>query len=209
MVRQYRTIVGSDSEECGSAEYIVMRSRFLGAACHVESDGGAEEALARLRRAHPFASHICYAYVAERGGAQARTSDGGEPGGTAGRPIAEAIRQRALSCVLVAVVRYFGGVKLGAGNLARAYGHAARLALERAQTVTLTEAEIFELRLSFADAAKIRRLTHGIELSRTFAEEVVLRLASATPQALQAELNSALGRSASPAPVGTEFIAMG
>jgi Uncharacterized conserved protein len=110
--------------------------------------------LRRLRDEHPGATHVCWALLA---GGQSGMSDDGEPSGTAGRPILEVLRHHDLDGVLAAVVRYYGGVKLGAGGLVRAYTDAIASALldaprvERIAQVTLT------VEVSYADEAKVRR----------------------------------------------------
>ncbi|MCM1404529.1 MAG: YigZ family protein [Prevotella sp.] len=100
--------------------YTVQKSRFVAFAARVDN---AEQAQAFLQSvALPDATHHCYAYVTADG---QKSSDHGEPSGTAGMPILQAIKQQQLSHVAVAVERYFGGIKLGTGGLARAYGQAA------------------------------------------------------------------------------------
>ena len=99
-------------------ELIIKKSRFI--AC-VETVSGRDEALnrvAQLKAQHPDAAHVCWALLA---GGQSAANDDGEPGGTAGRPMLEVLRHQDLEGVMASVVRYFGGVKLGAGGLVRAY----------------------------------------------------------------------------------------
>jgi uncharacterized YigZ family protein len=108
------------------SELVIRKSRFLGC---VQPVGGRDEALAvvaRLRAEHPGAAHVCWALLA---GGQSAAHDDGEPGGTAGRPMLEVLRHQDLEGVLATVVRYFGGVKLGAGGLVRAYTDAVAQAL--------------------------------------------------------------------------------
>ena len=115
-------------------ELVIKKSRFI--AC-VESVTGREAAQARvtqLRAAHPDAAHVCWALMA---GGQSAANDDGEPGGTAGRPMLEVLRHQDLQGVMASVVRYFGGVKLGAGGLVRAYTDAVAQALLGAEKVPL------------------------------------------------------------------------
>ncbi len=108
------------------AELTIKKSRFL--AC-VEPVGNRAAALARvtgLKQQHPTAAHVCWALLA---GGQSAANDDGEPGGTAGRPMLDVMRHQALDGCLATVVRYFGGVKLGAGGLVRAYTDAVAQAL--------------------------------------------------------------------------------
>ncbi len=106
----------------------VKHSRFLAQAVPIDSADAAQAALAPL--CDPAATHNCWAW---RVGAQYRSSDDGEPAGTAGRPILAAIDGQSCDLVLVVVTRWFGGIKLGAGGLVRAYGGAAAECLRRAE----------------------------------------------------------------------------
>ena len=110
--------------EC-AAEKIIEKSRFLAYAAHVESETEAKDFLARLRGEHPLATHVCYGYVSDKLGNEQRFSDDNEPQGTAGMPILNVIKAQKLYETAVAVVRYFGGIKLGAGGLTRAYSSSA------------------------------------------------------------------------------------
>jgi uncharacterized YigZ family protein len=110
-------------------QYTEKRSRFLAAVAHTTSPVAAEALLHRERKRHHDASHHCYAWVI---GPEERQHDAGEPAGTAGRPILDAIHSAGLSDVTVVVSRYFGGVKLGTGGLKRAYAEAARGVLAEA-----------------------------------------------------------------------------
>ncbi len=102
-------------------EKIIEKSRFLTYSQHVESEEEARAFIAEIRAKHPFATHCCFAFVADKLGNLQRFSDDGEPQGTAGVPILDVLKNKKLFEVAVAVVRYFGGIKLGAGGLVRAY----------------------------------------------------------------------------------------
>ncbi len=107
------------------AEIKVRGSRFIASARPVASREEVERALAEIRREFHDATHHCYAYRLGPGGADFRAADGGEPSGSAGKPILAAIDRSGFTNVLLVVTRYFGGTKLGVGGLARAYGDAA------------------------------------------------------------------------------------
>lgn len=113
------------------SEYLVKRSRFI-AVLNPCSDLAALQAfLAQLANEHPQATHITYAFrILTSEGLRERAYDAGEPSGTAGRPILKHLQGKQVINACLAVVRYFGGIKLGAGGLARAYGQAARQVLE-------------------------------------------------------------------------------
>jgi uncharacterized YigZ family protein len=112
-----------------SGELKVLGSRFIARCFPAESPARVQELLETLRNDFPDATHRCYAYRLGVDGSHFRAVDAGEPSGTAGRPILSAIERRGLTDVLVVVVRYFGGTKLGVGGLTRAYAQAAGDAL--------------------------------------------------------------------------------
>lgn len=119
-----------------SAEYREQGSRFLATALPVTDETDARARVEQARAAHPDATHHCWAVrVAAREGTLERAHDAGEPAGTAGNPILQAIRGSGLTNVVVVVTRWFGGTKLGRGGLARAYRAAARAALDGAPRV--------------------------------------------------------------------------
>ena len=114
------------------SEKVIERSKFLTYSAHVESEEEARSFLAEVRSKHSLATHCCYAFIADRLGNLQRFSDDGEPQGTAGIPILEVLKNKKLYETAVAVVRYFGGVKLGAGGLVRAYSSSAAENLDKA-----------------------------------------------------------------------------
>jgi uncharacterized YigZ family protein len=137
-----------------SAELEIRKSRFVAHAIPVADRDAAMAELQRLREQHPGATHVCWALLA---GGQSGMSDDGEPSGTAGRPILEVLRHHDLDGVLAAVVRYYGGVKLGAGGLVRAYTDAIATALLDAPRVERIAQVSLGVELSYADEAKVRR----------------------------------------------------
>ncbi len=135
-------------------ELVVKKSRFL---AHVQPVAGRAEALAvvtALRAEHPGAAHVCWALLA---GGDSAAVDDGEPGGTAGRPMLHVLRQQDLDGVLATVVRYFGGIKLGAGGLVRAYTDAVAQALLAADKVALQRWQPLACVLPYALEGSVRR----------------------------------------------------
>lgn len=116
------------------SELGLKKSRFIGCVQPVEDRADAQRIVAELRLLHPDATHVCWAFMA---GGQSAANDDGEPGGTAGRPMLEVLRHHELEGVLATVVRYFGGIKLGAGGLVRAYTDAIAQALVDAPKLVL------------------------------------------------------------------------
>lgn len=107
------------------SEKIIEKSRFITYSTHVESEEEARGFIAKIRSQHSLATHVCYAFISDKTGNLQRFSDDGEPQGTAGVPILEVLKAKKLYETAVAVVRYFGGIKLGAGGLVRAYSSSA------------------------------------------------------------------------------------
>ena len=121
----YRTIL-TESDSL----YKVSGSKHIGKTFRVHSEKEAKQIIQNLWEEHPQATHICFAYVLTVYEKLERSSDDGEPGGTAGKPILNQIKSAKLTEVLVAVIRYYGGTKLGVSGLIDAYKNAAKLALE-------------------------------------------------------------------------------
>ncbi len=140
-------------------------SRFKAFAFPVASGAEVEERLETLKKEYFDATHICFAWVIGSGkDEKIRSSDAGEPKGTAGLPILDAIRRRGLTNTLVAIVRYFGGTKLGTGGLSRTYRDVATEALAKAGKKELLE----EIRLK----APLSRADRLLKLSHRFDAEV-------------------------------------
>ncbi|MFI8849509.1 YigZ family protein [Streptomyces sp. 891-h] len=120
----------------GVHETEVNRSRFLCALAPAATEAEAQEFIARVRKEHPGANHNCSAYVIGADASVQKANDDGEPGGTAGVPMLQMLLRRDVRYAVAVVTRYFGGVKLGAGGLIRAYGGAVGEALDAIGTVT-------------------------------------------------------------------------
>lgn len=110
-------------------------SRFLAFAAHVESVDEAKAHIAEVGRKYHDARHVCWAYMVGKENPESMSNDNGEPSGTAGKPILGQINSFGLTDVAIAVVRYFGGIKLGTSGLIQAYRESARTALENAQII--------------------------------------------------------------------------
>jgi len=113
-------------------ETIIKHSRFISFAKPVFDKKSAEDYLKAVKTAHPDANHHCFAYIIGEDALLQKAEDDGEPSKTAGMPILETLKKNSMTNIIVIVVRYFGGIKLGAGGLIRAYGKGASLALEKA-----------------------------------------------------------------------------
>ena len=159
---EYLTIRGR-----GSAEIKVKGSRFIATLAPVSSEEEAKKFVAQVSRNHFDATHHCYAYRVGLGHqAVFRYSDAGEPSGTAGRPILEAIDGRGLTNVVVVVTRYFGGTKLGTGGLARAYQESALAALDKVGSRRTFLTVDFNLSFPYHLTKEVQRLLgkHGSQI---------------------------------------------
>ncbi|WP_406363942.1 YigZ family protein [Streptomyces sp. NBC_01579] len=131
MQEQYRTVA-----RAGVHETEINRSRFICALAPAATEQEAQDFVARIRREHPTATHNCFAYVIGADASVQKASDDGEPGGTAGAPMLQMLMRREMRYVVAVVTRYYGGVKLGAGGLIRAYGGVVGEALDELGTIT-------------------------------------------------------------------------
>ena len=136
------------------SELIIKKSRFIGCVQPMQDRAGAQAVVDALWRQHPGAAHVCWALLA---GGHSAAVDDGEPGGTAGRPMLEVLRHQDLDGVLATVVRYFGGVKLGAGGLVRAYTDAVAQALLQAEKVPIVRLALLRCAVPYALEGLLRR----------------------------------------------------
>jgi uncharacterized YigZ family protein len=139
----------------GGHEIEIKRSRFLCALAPVTSEDAARAFVAARRRADPGARHHCSAFVLGPDGRTQRSSDDGEPAGTAGTPMLEVLRRRELTDTVAVVTRYFGGVLLGAGGLVRAYGQAVSDALAVVGVLEHRRLELVEVAVGYDRAGRL------------------------------------------------------
>ena len=135
-------------------ELIIKKSRFIACVQPMADRAGAQQLVAALRAQHPGAAHVCWALLA---GGQSAAVDDGEPSGTAGRPMLDVLRHQDLEGVLATVVRYFGGVKLGAGGLVRAYTDSVAQALLQAHKVPIVKLAHLHCSAPYAFEGLVRR----------------------------------------------------
>lgn len=150
MDKNYRTIF-----EYGEDEIIINKSRFIGYAMPIETEEDALDFIEKIRTKHRDATHNVYAYVVGMDSNIQRFSDDGEPSGTAGIPVLEVIKKEELRNVVVVVTRYFGGIKLGAGGLIRAYTKGAKIGLEAGQIVDMVLHQKIKVRIDYTAYGKI------------------------------------------------------
>ena len=150
----YKTIAAASEEVL----YKEKNSKFFGYAFPVTTEEEIKEILERLRKEHFSARHWCYAYQIGTEKIQYRANDDGEPNNSAGMPIYGQIQSFEVTNVLVVVVRYFGGVKLGVGGLISAYKTAAQMALENSEIVERTINKHFVISFDYAQMNKVMRI---------------------------------------------------
>lgn len=183
------------------AEIREKGSRFLAVLERVEDEAAAKQLLEAVAVRYRDATHHCWAWRLGMPPRE-RRSDAGEPAGTAGPPILQALRGVGISDVLAVVVRWFGGTKLGRGGLVRAYGGAVRAALEGAVLATRIPVELLEVELPFESVGAVKRLVHPPEVeleSESWNEtaRLVLRVRTSRLAELRETL-AALGAAAGP-----------
>lgn len=144
-MEDYKTVLISDETELE-----IKKSRFINLVFHIEAEAEAEAILAEIRKKHYKATHVCWAYVLNTNPRRQKASDDGEPSGTAGKPILEVIDHRDLKDVLVVVIRYFGGIKLGTGGLIRAYGGGASDVLNHCTVIKKQFSDQLQVTVSYA-----------------------------------------------------------
>lgn len=135
-------------------ELLIKKSRFIACVQPMTDRAAAQKVVAELWARHPQAAHVCWALLA---GGQSAAVDDGEPSGTAGRPMLDVLRHQDLEGVLATVVRYFGGVKLGAGGLVRAYTDSVAQALLTAEKIAIIKLRHLICTVPYAMEGMIRR----------------------------------------------------
>lgn len=171
-------LVPERGTEC---EYQIKKSRFIARLSHVTNRQHAMLELSRAKQDYPDARHHCWAYQIgpPLNPRLAAMSDDGEPNGTAGKPIFNVIQHKAVGDVMLIVIRYFGGIKLGAGGLVRAYSHAAQQAYEITPTYRYRCLNEYGIDCDFADEQIIRHwlLQHKGEVIKvTYSQRVRLNI---------------------------------
>ncbi len=162
----------------------IKKSRFIGNSFRCGDEKEAFASLSLLKKQHPGATHHCWAYVYGLSGEHSRYNDDGEPHGTAGPPILEVIKKKNLTGVCIVVTRYYGGTKLGASGLIRAYSDTAARTIDVSGIKVMRLTKTLRCTLSYTILTPFEKLLESIsasEVSREFAEDVtiVIRIPSA------------------------------
>lgn len=161
------------------AEFTIQRSRFIVHTFPVKTEEAAQDNIRTIKKKYFDARHNCSAYRLGIDAAVCRSNDDGEPGGTAGAPILEAITRNDLTDMLIVVTRYFGGIKLGAGGLTRAYSHAAMLGINASPLAVITLFSKWTVTVPYTLLGNIENYLRQKELRTEepiYAEKVSLKL---------------------------------
>ncbi len=164
--------------QAGFAEQTINKSRFIAMALACVGEREVGQALRAFASKHPTAHHLAYGFrLKTEQGIIPRFSDAGEPSGTAGMPVLKLIEGRDLINVCVAVIRYYGGINLGTGGLARAYGGTAKLALDAAKTSHFVEMKSYPLTITYKQMDMMTNALlkcHGSIVSKAFNDQIEL-----------------------------------
>ena len=156
---EYKTIEGEYF-----TEWEINKSRFLTYIKHVETEIEAQEFISSIKKKHFDARHNCSAYIIGERSEIQKSSDDGEPSGTAGAPMLEVLKKNELSDIVVVVTRYFGGIKLGAGGLIRAYGKSVTLGLDVSTIVKKSIFNCYKLDLNYDLLGSFENYLHQKEI---------------------------------------------
>lgn len=174
MVDNYKTI-----SEKYYGEYKEKGSKFLAYLYPFDTDEKLDEVLAEIKSLHPKARHFCYAYEVGLSGDIYRITDDGEPSGTAGKPIYGQIKSHELSDIICVVVRYFGGTKLGATGLIKAYKQATIEAIQNAEIISRYIYDFFELTIEYDHVGVVINELKSLNfelLSQEFTSEAIIKI---------------------------------
>ena len=163
-----------------SAEIVEKKSKFIANIFYIESKEEAEKLIKDINKKYHDARHNCYAYrVITNDGIIEKSSDDGEPSGTAGAPMLNILSKNELANVLVVVTRYFGGILLGTGGLVKAYSSACALGLEKAEIVDKDIAQVYKIEIGYTDIDKFKYFAKNnniIILNEEYLENVILEI---------------------------------
>lgn len=167
-------------KENATAEVVEKKSKFIANVFYVESKEEAEEIIKKVNKQYHDARHNCYAYrVITSDGIIEKSSDDGEPSGTAGAPMLTILSKNDLANILVIVTRYFGGILLGTGGLVKAYSEACSLGLEKAWIIEKHIAKVYKIEISYPDIDKFKYFAKNndiVILNEEYLENVILKI---------------------------------
>lgn len=159
-------------------EYIIEKSRFIATIAPVSTEEEAQAFIQRISKEFWDATHNCTAYAIGPRQEQQRSSDNGEPSGTAGKPMLEVLKKTTITNVAVVVTRYFGGIKLGAGGLIRAYSHSVAKAVQEGPKLLIAPRQIVSLTINYSYFGSVERQlqTLGLPYQSSFTDTISLEI---------------------------------
>lgn len=175
MLEKFPTVSGSYAHEI-----VIQKSRFIAYVMGVSNEPEAQEFIKNIKKKHWDATHNCSAYLIGENDEIQKANDDGEPSGTAGVPILEVIKKRKLKNVVIVVTRYFGGVKLGAGGLIRAYGSSASEGLNNSKLIERRLLQSIFIKVDYATHKRLESelISAGYPIIATnFTDNVVIETA--------------------------------
>ena len=150
-------------------EIIINKSKFITILTNINDIDKIKEELENIKKTYKDATHYCFAYIINN---HEKCSDNGEPSGTAGMPILNVLKQNNLTNILCVVIRYFGGIKLGAGGLIRAYSSSASEALNKANIVNLVKGYKIIIEFSYNNIKQIDYLLKNIQIKKDYSNNI-------------------------------------
>lgn len=159
-------------------EYVIEKSRFIATAAPCETEEEAQAFIQRISKKYWDATHNCTAYCLGPNQEQQRSSDNGEPSGTAGKPMLEVLKKTGITNTAIVVTRYFGGIKLGAGGLIRAYSHSAAIAVKEGPKLLITPRLLLLATIDYSLFSTLEQYlqSEGLTYSSEFGEKVMLTI---------------------------------
>ena len=151
-------------------EFIINKSKFITIITPISDIKEIKDKIHTAKQKYKDATHYCYAYIID---GHEKCSDNGEPSGTAGLPILNVLKQNNLTNILCVVIRYFGGIKLGAGGLIRAYSTSASKALNKAKIVTLTKGYNLTIEFPYNHLKQINYLLKNYSIKKEFKDNII------------------------------------
>lgn len=151
-------------------EIIINKSRFICVLCNINNSDEVKDKIDYYKKIYKDATHYCFAYIID---SYMKSSDDGEPSGTAGMPILNVLKNNNLNHVLCIVIRYFGGIKLGAGGLVRAYGKSVTEALNNGEIADLKNGYYLEISFDYDNIKFVDNVLKNIDVKKNFDEKIV------------------------------------
>lgn len=151
-------------------EIIINKSRFITVLTNINDINNVKEKLENIKKEYKDATHYCYAYIINN---HEKCSDNGEPSGTAGMPILNVLKQNNLTNILCIVIRYFGGIKLGAGGLIRAYSNSVSEALNKTTITNLVNGYNITIEFPYENIKQINYLLKNIDIKKSYKTNII------------------------------------